>query len=61
MAFAPLELRLRWEFEFPAKPRYKSADVVRGQNQRYYAHLKRIDEGITTVVVKDVDRPSIVV
>jgi hypothetical protein len=53
------------KFEFPAKqPRskvVKSADVVvKGQNQRYYDHWKRIDEGITPVVVKDVGRPSFV-
>jgi hypothetical protein len=39
----------------------KSADVVKGQNERYYDHWKRSNEGITPVVVKDVDRPSIVV
>jgi hypothetical protein len=34
---------------------------VKGQNERYYDHLKRIDEGITPMVVKDVGMPSIVV
>jgi hypothetical protein len=34
----------------PAMTR-KSADVVKGQNQQYYDHLKRINEGITPVVV----------
>jgi hypothetical protein len=31
------------------------------KDQRYYDHSKRINEGITPVVVKDVGRPSIVV
>jgi hypothetical protein len=38
----------------------KSADVVKGQNERYYDHWKRSNEGITPMVVKDVGRPSIV-
>jgi hypothetical protein len=46
----------------PAKREEKrSADVVKGQNQRYFDHSMRIDEGITMVVVKDVGRPSFVV
>jgi hypothetical protein len=45
----------------PAKPRLKKTeDEDDTQNQRYYDHLKRNDEGITPVVVKDVGRPSFV-
>jgi hypothetical protein len=49
---------------FPAKqPRLKKVpmDVVKVQNERYYDHWKRINEGITPMVVKDVGRPSIFV
>jgi hypothetical protein len=58
--FMSLVSRVAYSFP-PSSHAKKSADVVKGQNERYYGHWKRINEGITPVVVKDVDRPSIIV
>jgi hypothetical protein len=57
-----IERLRKMTFSFPPSSHAeKSADVVKGQNQRYYGHWKRINEGITPVVVKDVGRSLIVV